>query len=123
MEVITQAVTGKLAELAALGQTGVRLENPDARTSYPCCVVHPPQAKPLYGAAMWELSISVELWAARPYEALRLLDEVQSKLQALNLVLSSNTPLVRDEVSGLWRLGGQFEVRWNAITNYFQKSR
>lgn len=121
-ELITRTVTGELAKIPILGKERVLLTNPSTGASFPCCVVNPPLQKDKYSGAAKNLSFTVEAWADKQMEALRVFDEVSKKLFGLNMKLTNNTPLHRDEVTGKWRFGGYFDCRWNAITNSFERN-
>ena len=98
------------------------LTNPNSEARFPACVVQPPIERPS-GTAAYDLSFTVEVWAADQYSALRILDEVRIKLEEYNLALTGSTPLFYDEATNKWRYGGYFEVRWNAITNAFEQNQ
>ena len=84
--------------------------------------MQPPLQKEVYLDAGRDLSITAEVWGSRQIEVLRLFDQTSKKLQGLNLKLTNNTPLHRDEITGKWRYGGYFEGRWNAITNHIERN-
>lgn len=121
-ELITQLFVDKIAEVTEIGVKGALLTNPDSKAKFPACVIQPPIAKP-HGSAAYDISITIEVWAADQYSALRILDKVRIKLEEYNLALTNNTPLFYDAATKKWRYGGYFEVRWNAITNAFEQNQ
>ncbi|HCA28907.1 MAG TPA: hypothetical protein DEP23_04715 [Ruminococcaceae bacterium] len=121
-ELITQTVVDKAAEVSEIGQDGVMLANPESDAYFPACVIQPPLEKP-HGMAAYDLSFTIEVWAADQYSALKIFDKVRIKLEEYNLALTNNTPLFYDTATKKWRYGGYFEVRWNAITNAFEQNQ
>lgn len=77
----------------------------------------------LYHGGGWNLSVTAEVWAAQPYEAIRIFDLVKARLMDYNFTLTGNTPLQQDLVTQKWRFGGYLEARWNAIDNLFEKNK
>ena len=116
-------VCRKAAEVPEIGQDGICLTNPGSDAVFPCVVLSPPLQRPKYHGAAWDLSFTVEVWARKQYEVMRLFDEVKKKLWEYNLMLTNNTPLTCDDNTEKWRFGGYFECRFNAITNSFEKNR
>lgn len=110
------------AESGLFPEEGVQLENPSTEAVFPCCVMSIPAARPKYLGQAYDISITVEVWAAGQLEAVGLFEALREKLAALNLRQTGNTPAQRDEITEKWRFGGYFETRWNAVQNTFERN-
>lgn len=122
-EQMTRIIQRKIAEIPEFGVTKVLFENPSNKATFPVCVVSNFMARPKYYRAAYSLSITIEVWADKYYEAQALYDLVVQKLAELNFVDATPTPQGKDAVTGKNRYGSSFEVGWNAITNTYYTNR
>lgn len=122
-ELVTRMVVRKAAEVDGIGNSGALLSNPDSTAHFPCCVIQPPIQRPKKSGAYVDISVTIEVWADKQYEAMRIFDQIKLKMLDYNLQLTNNTPLFFEEITKKWRFGGYFECRWNAITNSFEMNR
>ena len=63
----------------------VMLENPSTRAVFPCCTLSVPLARPLYMGRAYDISITVEVWADKQLDAVRLFEQLRTELEKLNL--------------------------------------
>ena len=70
----------------------------------------------------YDISITVEVWADKQLDAVRLFEHLRAELEKLNLRQTGNVPSQQDDITEKWRFGGYFEVRWNAIDNTFERN-
>lgn len=98
------------------------IQNPESGAKLPRCIVSPPLQRPKNIGAALDLSFTVEVWAEQRFDCMSLFDLVRDSLGGINLILTNNTPLFRDQI-GKWRFGGYFECRYNALTNSFERNR
>ena len=70
----------------------------------------------------YDISITVEVWADKQLDAVRLFEQLRTELEKLNLRQTGNVPSQQDDITEKWRFGGYFEVRWNAIDNTFERN-
>ena len=98
-------------------EESVMLENPSTRA-----VFSVPLARPLYMGRAYDISITVEVWADKQLDAVRLFEQLRTELEKLNLRQTGNVPSQQDDITEKWRFGGYFEVRWNAIDNTFERN-
>ena len=70
----------------------------------------------------YDISITVEVWADKQLDAVRLFEQLRAELEKLNLRQTGNVPSQQDDITEKWRFGGYFEVRWNAIDNTFERN-
>ena len=103
-------------------EESVMLENPSTRAVFPCCTLSVPLARPLYMGSAYDISITVEVWADKQLDAVRLFEQLRTELEKLNLRQTGNVPSQQDDITEKWRFGGYFEVRWNAIDNTFERN-
>ena len=103
-------------------EESVMLENPSTRAVSPCCTLSVPLARPLYMGRAYDISITVEVWADKQLDAVRLFEQLRAELEKLNLRQTGNVPSQQDDITEKWRFGGYFEVRWNAIDNTFERN-
>ena len=103
-------------------EESVMLENPSTRAVFPSCTLSVPLARPLYMGRAYDISITVEVWADKQLDAVRLFEHLRAELEKLNLRQTGNVPSQQDDITEKWRFGGYFEVRWNAIDNTFERN-
>lgn len=120
---MTRLIQRKIAEIPELGADKVLFENPSEKAKFPVCVISNFMARPKYFKAAYALSITVEVWAEKYYEAQSLYDKAAQKLEEINFVDTAPTPQGKDPVVGKNRYGSTFEGGWNAITNTFYINR
>ena len=71
---------------------------------------------------MCSSDLTVEVWADKQLDAVRLFEQLRTELEKLNLRQTGNVPSQQDDITEKWRFGGYFEVRWNAIDNTFERN-
>lgn len=80
-------------------------------------------ARSQYFKSAYALSITIEVWANKYYEAQSLYDKVVQKLAEINFSDTSPTPQGKDPVTKKERYGSSFEAGWDAVTNTFYINR
>lgn len=119
-EDFVRLVVNKLEELAE----EVVLQNPTAESIFPCRVVQ----TALSNVDLTENStpieqtfqISVEHWAEKKYECMKMADETDTKLAEYNMVRVQTTPDILDDITNKYRLITTYEVKYNALYNCFK---
>lgn len=107
--------------------SNVVLENPDAKSVFPCIVCGTPMRydeitnKDENIPILSRFSITIEAWTKRKTTSLSLSDEIDSKLRRYNFTRMGTPIDLYDEITKSHRYGGSYEVFYNAITNSFEK--
>lgn len=124
----------KLSELTKmivkeLGSDGLStsLKNPQSDSDFPCAVV----GTPLKSVLLTEngipirtsLSIPIEYWANKKYEAMNISDDGDKKLRKLNFIRVNTTIDTYDDITKKYRYGGNYEVVYNGLTNALERRR
>ena len=73
---------------------------------FPCCTLSVPLARPLYMGRAYDISITVEVWADKQLDAVRLFEQLRAELEKLNLRQTGNVPSQQDDITEKWRFGG-----------------
>lgn len=103
------------------------LKNPQSDSEFPCAVV----GTPLKSVLLTEngipvrtaLSIPIEYWANKKYEAMDISDDGDKKLSKLNFIRVNTTIDMYDDITKKYRYGGNYEVIYNGITNALERRR
>lgn len=123
VEKFLRQVVGKLEEL----EKEVVLQNPNTSTTFPCYVVQTPliqdklteDSKPL----KQRIQLSVEQWANKKYDALKMLDLATKKLRELNFTVTNMLLDTYDDVTKKYRIAVNYEVNYNALYNSLERVR
>lgn len=115
-------VVNKLEEL----EINIILDNPDTSETFPCGVVSNPMEniistdenlKPIKKY----MSITVEWWSDKKYDALAKFNMCNSKLKELNMLQRSTPISMYDDITKKHRFGCTYEVSYNGLTNSLEK--
>lgn len=117
----TKWVVGKLATITGLE---VVLSNPSGESEFPCAVVSTPLIRVLRteNSTPVEISISIQVdfWDSTKYNVMSLSDQANNKLREYNLTRVNTTIDLFDEITKKYRYGGNYEVKYNSITNSYE---
>lgn len=117
----TKWVVGKLATIKGLE---VVLSNPSGESEFPCAVVSTPLIRVLKteNSTPVEISISIQVdfWDSTKYNVMSLSDQANNKLREYNLTRVNTTIDLFDEITKKYRYGGNYEVKYNSITNSYE---
>lgn len=99
------------------------LTNPTVEGVYPCIELHTPlksvnkteNAFPILST----FQISITCWNEKQRQAMKMTDEVDTKLQEYNFIRTNTTPAVYDSILQKYGITITFEVRYNSITTSF----
>ena len=99
------------------------LTNPTTTSKFPCLELHTPlksvnlteNAFPIFST----FQISVTCWNEKQRQAMKMIDEVDKKLQELNFTRTNTSPAVYDPILQKYGITITFEVCYNSITTSF----
>ena len=101
------------------------LSNPNTESKFPILELHTPlKSVNLTENAFPILStfqISITCWNEKQRQAMQMTDEVDTKLQEYNFVRTNTSPAVYDQILQKYGITITFEVKYNALTNAFQR--
>lgn len=113
-----------VAKLDTIEGLEVVLANPSGDSVFPCAVV----STPLIRVVRTEnstpveiiISIQVDFWDSTKYSVMSLSDQANIKLREYNLTRVNTTIDLFDEITKKYRYGGNYEVKYNSITNSYE---
>ena len=99
------------------------LTNPTTTSKFPCLELHTPlksvnkteNAFPILST----FQISITCWDEKQRQAMKMVDEVDKKLQEFNFIRTNTSPAVYDSILQRYGITITFEVRYNYIMNSF----
>ena len=109
----------KLIEL----EDEVVLTNPKTTSKFCCRELQTPLKSINRTKAMCTFQISIKHWADKQREAMEMADKTDDKLLEYNLVRTNTSPCIFDSILQKYGLTTTYEVRYNALTNAFQRIR
>jgi hypothetical protein len=105
----------------------VVLSNPSGDSKFPCAVVSTPLRRVVRtedGVPVEiDISVQIDYWAGKKYDVMDLSDQGDIKLREYNLTRVNTTIDTFDEITKKYRYGGNYEVKYNAITNSYMNIR
>lgn len=99
------------------------LTNPTTTSKFPCLELHTPlksvnlteNAFPIKST----FQISITCWNEKQRQAMKMTDEVASKLQEFNFIRTNTSPAIYDQILQKYGITIKFEVIYNVIMNSF----
>ena len=99
------------------------LTNITTESKFPCIEFHTPlksviktqDAFPLFSTFQMQFTT----WANKQREAMAMSNELEEKLRELNLVRTTTSEAIHDEITKKYGVTSTFEVRYNSITHSF----
>lgn len=99
------------------------LTNPTTTSKFPCLELHTPlksvnkteNSFPILST----FQISITCWNEKQRQAMKMTDEVDTKLQKLNFTRTNTNSAIYDSILQKYGITITFEVRYNAITDSF----
>ncbi len=99
------------------------LTNPTTTSKFPCLELHTPlksvnlteNAFPIKST----FQISITCWNEKQRQAMKMTDEVDSKLQEFNFIRTNTSPAIYDQILQKYGITITFEVIYNVIMNSF----
>jgi hypothetical protein len=99
------------------------LTNPTTTSKFPCLELHTPlksvnlteNAFPIRST----FQISITCWNEKQRQAMKMTDEVDSKLQEFNFIRTNTSPAIYDQILQKYGITIKFEVIYNVIMNSF----
>ena len=99
------------------------LSNPNTESKFPIIELHTPlksvnkteNAFPILST----FQISITCWNEKQRQAMKMTDEVSTKLQKLNFIRTNTSPAMYDPILQKYGITITFEVRYNSITASF----
>lgn len=98
----------------------VVLTNPSTTSEFPCREMGTPLKSVNKTHALDTFQISIKHWNESQRAAMEMADKSDEKLLEYNLIRTSTSPCIYDEVLQKYGLTTTYEVRYNALTNAFQ---
>lgn len=113
-----------VAKLDTISGLEVVLANPSGDSVFPCAVVSTPLIRVVRteNSTPVEISISIQVdfWDSTKYSVMSLSDQANIKLREYNLTRVNTTIDLFDEITKKYRYGGNYEVKYNSITNSYE---
>jgi len=113
-----------VAKLDTIEGLEVVLANPSGDSVFPCAVVSTPLIRVVRteNSTPVEISISIQVdfWDSTKYSVMSLSDQANIKLREYNLTRVNTTIDLFDEITKKYRYGGNYEVKYNSITNSYE---
>lgn len=99
------------------------LSNPNTESKFPVLELHTPlksvnkteNAVPILST----FQISITCWNEKQRQAMQTTEEVDAKLQEINLTRTNTSPAIYDSILQKYGITITFEVRYNSLTNSF----
>lgn len=99
------------------------LTNPTTTSKFPCLELHTPlksvnlteNAFPIKST----FQVSISCWNEKQRQAMKMTDEVDSKLQEFNFIRTNTSLAIYDQILQKYGITITFEVRYNSITTSF----
>ncbi len=99
------------------------LSNPNTDSKFPILELHTPlktvnltqNAFPIKST----FQVSITCWNEKQRQAMKMVNEVDTKLQELNFTRTNTSPAVYDPILQKYGITITFEVRYNSITSSF----
>ena len=99
------------------------LTNPTTTSKFPCLELHTPlksvnlteNAFPIKST----FQVSISCWNEKQRQAMKMTDEVDSKLQEFNFIRTNTSPAIYDQILQKYGITITYEVRYNGITDSF----
>ena len=107
-------------KLNTLGDEVV-LVNPTTESKFPCREINTPLMRINRTNAQCTFQISIKHWNASQRSAMEMSDNTDNKLLECNLVRTSTSPCIYDEIIQKYGLTTSYEVKYNALTNAFMR--
>ena len=109
----------KLVEL----KDEVTLTNPKTTSKFPCRELQTPLKSINKTGALATFQISIKHWNDKQRDAMEMTDKTDEKLLEYNLVRTNTSPCIYDSILQKYGVTTTYEVRYNALTNAFQRIR
>ena len=113
-----------VAKLDTIEGLEVVLANPSGDSVFPCAVVSTPLIRVIRTENSTPveiiISIQVDYWDSTKYSVMSLSDQANIKLREYNLTRVNTTIDLFDEITKKYRYGGNYEVKYNSITNSYE---
>ena len=119
----TKIVVSKIQELS---NKEVILSTPKSNSKFPCAVVRTPiETINLVNQDTGEIisktfTVSIEEWADKKYEVMKMMDETSEKLRELNIIKNNNDNDIFDDITKKYRLISSYEVIYDGLYNCFK---
>ena len=65
-------------------------------------------------------TVSIEEWADKKYEVMKMMDETSEKLRELNIIKNNNDNDIFDDITKKYRLISSYEVIYDGLYNCFK---
>lgn len=101
----------------------VILTNPKTTSKFPCREMNTPLKSININKALCTFQISIKHWNDSQREVMEMTDETDEKLLEYNLIRTNTSPCIYDEILQKYGLTTTYEVKYNALTNAFQRIR
>ena len=99
------------------------LSNPSTKSKFPVIVINTPleSVSKKYNTEILQkrFQISMECWADRKYNVMKMMEEVSQILIKYNFIKSNTSPDIFDEITNKYRMIMTFEVKYDGLNNSF----
>lgn len=109
----------KLVEL----KDEVILTNPTTTSKFPCREMQTPLKSVNKTRVLFTFQISIKHWHQKQRSAMEMADKTDDKLLEYNLIRTNTSPCLYDAILQKYGLTTTYEVKYNALTNAFQRIR
>ncbi len=99
------------------------LTNPTTTSKFPCRELQTPLKSINRTGAMCTFQISIKHWHNKQRNAMEMTDKTDEKLLEYNLIRTNTSLCLYDPILQKYGLTTTYEVRYNALTNAFERIR
>ena len=107
----------KLAQLSE----EVVLTNPNTESKFPCREMNTPLKSIRKSNVFATFQISIKHWASKERDVMEMTDSTDEKLLEYNLVRTNTSICLYDPILKKYGITTTYEVRYNALTDAFQR--
>ncbi len=99
------------------------LQTPTTESIFPCRLINTPlesiikteNAIPI----LKTFQVQIEHWTSKQREAMEMANKTDLELRNKNMIRTNTSPILFDEITKKYRLITTYEVRYNALMNFF----
>lgn len=100
----------------------VTLSQPETTMSFPIAVITPPVENNYPHQQYVIIRITIEAWNDSRYSTMDVFDSIKEIMYENDINLRSSTVIFQDAVTQKYRISGNFECRFNCITNSIERN-
>lgn len=99
----------------------VVLTNPSTTSKFPCREINTPLKSVDKIHVLDRFQISIKHWHSKQRSVMEMTDKTDEKLLEYNFIRTNTSPCLYDDILKKYGLTTTYEVKYNALTNAFQR--